>query len=366
MGSETSFEYESDWVEYFNAVLRNEIRDEIDNKNAIKANIVESNQTLEEFISRNSNMEIIPKSKESFFHNIRIRKGSKEIFFYINNENPRFWTVHNIEKQKMITGIINEFTTNTFQQDKIYLSNETMELHQKTFNADSLGLTLNFEQKFTEIKDNPVFSGPIKEFDDIGYTLQLWPKHPNSINFFLEQFRYIKCPINYRSLNYVFKDIETEEVLIKEDLHSDGSFTIHRGKDIKQHLNFLESVKEKYANSMEEVEEYRFNWLNSRGELFTFSLDKKINPKNFINAINQANEFKINCFFMYKENGYLIYNCIDLHTGGKFYIQINPEEIHIFLEEDSCGNIIFRFAQNLHTFFSVTTELMINEEKLEI
>ncbi len=366
MVSENTFEYESDWVEYFNAVLKNEIRDEIDNKNSIKANIVESNQTLDEFISRNHNMEIIPSSKESFFHNIRIRKGSNEIFFYINNENPRFWTVHNIEKQKTISDIIKEFTSNTFQQDTIYLSNDTMELHQKTFNATSLGLTLNFEQKFSEIRENPVFSEPIEKFDDIGYTLTLWPKHPNSISFFLEKFREVKCPINYRSLNYVFKDFETQDVIIKEDLHSDGSFTIHRGKDIKQHLKFVKSVKKKYSDSMDEVEEYRFNWGDSKGELFTFILDKKINPKNFINAINQTKEFKIHCFFMYKENNYYIFNCVDVHTGGKFYIQINPEEIHIFLEKDSCGNIIFRFAQNLHTFFSVTTELILNEDKLEI
>lgn len=362
---EDIFEYESDWVEYFNAVLKNEIRDEIDNKNAIKAIIVESNQTLDDFIRRNKNMEIIP-SKELFFHNVKIKRGSDEILFYINNENPRFWTVHNIEKQQYISEVIKEFTTNTFQQDKIYLSNKAMELHQKNFNANSLGLTLNFEQKFTENKENPVFSDTIEKFDEIGYTLQLWPKHPNSISFFLEKFREIYCPINYRSLNYIFKDLETQEVIIKEDLHTDGSFTIHRGKEIKQHLNFVKSVKEKYSKSMDELEENRFNWGESRGELFSFSLDKKVNPKNFISVINQTKEFKINCFFMYKENNYFVYNCIDTHTGGKFYLQINPEIIHILLEQDSCGNIIFRFAQNLHTYFSVSTDLMVNDEVLEI
>ena len=365
MSSNEIFEYESDWVETFNAVLKNEIRDEIDNKNSIKANIVESNQSLNDFIKRNKNMELIP-SKEPFFHNIKIKLVNGDIFFYVNNKDPRFWVIHNIEKQKKISDIIKEFTTNTFQQDKIYLSNNTMESHQKSFNASSLGLTINFEQKFTKEMEYPVFSKKVEEFDDIAYTLQLWPKHPKSIRFFLDKFREIKCPINYRSLNYVFEDVESHEVLIKEDLHSDGSFTIHRGKEIKQHLKFVKSVKEKYSKSMIEVEENRFDWEQSRGELFTFALDKRVNPKNFIRAINQNSEFKINAFFMYKENDSFIFNCIDTHTGSKFYLQIYPEEIHINLELDSCGNIIFRFAQNLHRFFSVSTKLTINDDLLEI
>lgn len=365
MSSNEIFEYESDWVETFNAILKNEIRDELDNLNSIKANIVESNQSLDSFIKLNPSMELIP-SKEPFFHNIKIRKDRENVFFYINNENQRFWVVHNIEKQKVISDIIREFTSNTYQQDNIYLSNDTMEAHQKKFNASSLGLTLNFEQAFNEDKDNPVFCETIENFDEIAYTLQLWPKQPKSIKFFLSKFREIECPINYRSLNYIFKDDESQEVLIKEDLHSDGSFTIHRGKEIKQHLKFVKSVKEKYSKSMEEVEEKRFNWEQSRGELFTFKLNKEINPRNFIKVVNQNKEFKINAFFMYKEEQSDLFNCIDTHTGGKFYMQLNPKEIHIFLESDSCGNIIFRFSQNLHRFFSVSTLLTVDDERLEI
>ena len=99
MISNDIFEYESDWVENFNAVLKNEIRDEIDNRNAIKANIIESNQNLNDFVKRYDYLELIP-SKEDFFHNIRI-KNKKNFYFYINNKNPRFWVVHNIEKQEV-------------------------------------------------------------------------------------------------------------------------------------------------------------------------------------------------------------------------------------------------------------------------
>ena len=95
MSSNEIFEYESDWVETFNAVLKNEIRDEIDNKNSIKANIVESNQSLNDFIKRNKNMELIP-SKEPFFHNIKIKLVTGDIFFYVNNKDTSFCVITNM------------------------------------------------------------------------------------------------------------------------------------------------------------------------------------------------------------------------------------------------------------------------------
>ena len=359
------FEYKSDWVETFNSILKNEIREEIDNQNLIKANIIESNQTIEDFVKRYDYIEHIP-SKEPNFHNIHIKQSTEDYYFYIDNENPRFWVIHNIEKQVKISRLMKDLTSNSFQQDKIYLSNKAMENHQKTYDANSLGLTLNFEQKFTSDPKNPVFVNKIQDFDDIAYTLQIWPKQPNSINFFLEKFREIKCPINYQSLNYVFVDQESNDVLIKEDMHSDGSFTIHRGKEFIQHLNFVDNVKEIYSKTMIEVEAHRYDWDNMKGELFTFSLDKEVDPKNFIHAINQTKEFKINAFFMYRENKDLFFNCIDTHTGDKFYLQINPHEIHIHLEKNSCGNIIFRLSQNLQRFFSVSSKLSIDENDLEI
>ncbi|MCF2138548.1 MAG: hypothetical protein K9W44_00665 [Candidatus Lokiarchaeota archaeon] len=297
MSEQFVFEYESDWVEYFNSVLKNEIREEIGNKNSIKASIIESNQSLEEFLKKHPEIKRIP-SKESFFHNLRIKNNENDFYFYLNNQNERFWVIHNIENQKKIENIVKNLTTNTYLQDKIYLSQKTMETHKKNYSADSLGLTLNFEQKFTLNKNNPVFINGIEEFDDIAFTLQIWPKRSESINYFLDKFREIKCPINYKSLNFVFNDKDTDNILIKEDLYYDGSFTIHRGKDLHQHLKFLHDIKQQYNKSMDEIEEKRIDWDLMKGDLFTIELDKEINPKNFIQAINQTKEFKINGFYM--------------------------------------------------------------------
>lgn len=365
MPDEFVFEYESDWVEYLNSVLKNEIRDQIDNQNLIKANIIESNQTLEEFVKRNTELQYI-SSKERFFHNFKIQEGNLSYYFYVNNQNPRFWIIHNIEKKEIIQKKIEKITTNTYKQDKIYLSNKIMESHKDAFISYSQGFTLNFEQKFTNSSTSPVFNNDIELFEDIGFTLQLWPKRKKSIQFFLDKFREIKCPVNYRSLNIAFPEEGTGEVLVKEDFYYDGSFTIQRGKDIRSHLKFIDRIKTDYNTLMQQIEENRIDWEDLKGSYFDIILDKEINPINFGYMLNDIKEFKISSFFLYNEDKFSIFQCIDEHTGGKFFLQVFPQKIGVILEKESCGNIIFRLYTNLQRYFSINISLEIDGNKIKI
>jgi len=365
-----AFEYEVDWVNYFESILRNEIRQEIDNPNKIKAIIVESNQSLEDFLKRNSNIKKLA-SKEEFFHNLRINYKDKDFYFYLNNSDKRFWIIHNIERQIEVQNIIQRIFTESYLQDKIYLTHKTLEEHQNRSNAESFGFTINFEQLFSSYNDKKVFIDELGDFDDIAFTLQLWPKKKKTIKFFLEKFKKIRCPINFKSLNFVFED-ENREILIKEDLFYDGTATIHRGRNLRIHLNFIKNIRDDYREKIERIEENRTDWEMFKSNLFVFKLDKKINLVNFVEILNRriidgiSNPFKINAFHMYKRDNWHMYNCIDLHTGGQFYMQISPSELIINLNKDSCGNIILRFLTNLQRYFSVSVKLEINNEIWDI
>ncbi|MHA1266173.1 MAG: hypothetical protein ACTSRS_13150 [Candidatus Helarchaeota archaeon] len=302
---------------------------------------------------------------------MKIRHNSKTYFFYLNNRDERFWIIHNIEKQREIQSIINNLISNNYLQDKIYLSHHTLEIFQKRFDTESFGFTLNFEQLFSLYEKKQVFKEELNDFEDVAFTLQLWPKRKKSINFFIEKFKSINCPINFKSLNFVFED-EDSEVLVKEDLFYDGSTTIHRGKDIRRHLKFLNELQKDYRKKIELVEENRIDWDKLKGDSFVFEFNREIDPKNFIKILNQKtidanpNPFKINAFFMYKEEDFFMFNCIDLHTGGKFYLQVFPSKIHVNLEKDSCGNIILRLYTNLQRYFSVSVKLYVEEKEWKI
>ncbi|MHA1385378.1 MAG: hypothetical protein ACTSR3_16620 [Candidatus Helarchaeota archaeon] len=368
MEAQNIFEYTTDWVEYFDSVLKNEIRQEIDNPNKIKGSIVESNQKLDDFLKQHPEIKRVP-SKEKFFHNLIIIHNSKPYYFYLNNQNERFWTIHNIEKQREVQSIIENLTANSYLQDKIYLSHHTLEKYQDKFNAKSQGFTINFEQLFTSSDSETIFKHNISDFENIGYSLQLWPKRIQSIDLFIKKLQKIDYPINFKSLNFVFED-ESHDVLVKEDLTYDGATTIHRGKDFRQHLKFLKGIREDYSKTIASIEDYRVNWNTGKGGFFTIELYKEISPKNFINLINRAtinmqyksksNPFKINAFYMYKEKDFVMYNGIDLHTGDQFYLQVFPSKLTITLDKNSCGNIILRLFTNLQRYFSISVKLLID------
>ena len=160
--------------------------------------------------------------------------------------------------------------------------------------------------------------------------------------------------------------------MVKEDLFYDGKITIHRGKNFREHLKFVKNIREDYRKKLEKIEFNRIDMNNFKGSFFIFRLNKKINPKNFVYILNQktidniSNPFKINAFFMYKENDFYVYDCVDLHTGGDFYMQVAPSEIIMNLNENTCGNTVLRFLTNLQRYFSISVELEINDEKWEI
>ena len=374
MASQT-FEYESDWVEYFNEVLKNEIREQIDNRYLIKGSVVETNQSLDAFLKRNKKFVTNIPSREKFFHNLKIitqsRGKNREHFFYLNNSNERFWIIHNIEESKTVQDIINQLTKDNYLQDKIYLPGYTLENYQEKFDTKSMGFTLNFDQLFTLSEDNPVFEKEIDDFEDINFTLQLWPRRKKSVKFFLEKFRNINCPINYKSLNFIFED-EDNNLLVKEDLTHEGSTTIKMGRDFRRHLKFINGIREDYGEKIENIEDYRVDWSKVKGGLFTIEFNKEINPKNFMNLLNMKriggydNPFKINAFYMYQEDNYVMYNCIDLHTGGQFYLQVFPTKLNVNLSKDSCGNIILRLFTNLQRNFSISVSLYIDGKKYQV
>ncbi|MBD3353640.1 MAG: hypothetical protein GF364_19305 [Candidatus Lokiarchaeota archaeon] len=357
------FEYKTDWVEYFNKILQNINRDKINNQNKIKSNIIESNQTLKLFLRKYDNIKYI-KSKEKDFHNAIVTKNGKKNYLYIDTANERFWVIHNVSKQETMKGIIDEFR-NSYMQDSIYLTHNKMQEHQNDLDVDSLGFTLKFEQKFDEYPALPVFKN-LQPMDQIGFTMQLWPKNKKVIHQFIDKFRKIDLPINYRSLNFVFTDKESEEVLIKENLYYDGAFTVHRGRDFREHLDFVEAIKSDYSKEMKIIEDARVNWKEMSGSIYKIEFNIEINPRNFIKIINQLDEFKISVFFMYKSGSNHVCSCLDHHTGQKFYIQIRSSAIEINLDKNTCGNTIFRIFTSLQRYFLNKLTFYIDNSKYEL
>ena len=365
MSDQKIYEYQSDWFQSFQEFLEKKKINRED-KFSIKVNIIESNQTLEELGKRFKNEIEVIKSKEDFFYTIKIKnKKGFEKFLYVdtNSKKSRFWIIHNIEFKKEVKTDIEKIFQNSYKQDSIYLTKEAMEYYRSEVSSYSLGLGIKFDNKFTSKSIDSTDSD--KTFKDGGFTLRFWTKYPESTNNLIKSFNKIDFPINYNSVNCVFED-EDHEILMKEDLYSNGVITVQKGKDLKTHTDFVNKIRNDYSKKMDIVESNRIDWENFEGDLFYIKFKNEYNPKTLIENLNKNYEdFKIHAIFMYSNDNNYQFHCVDGHTGSKFYLTASKEGLQINLSKKSCGNIIFRLYSNLQQFLDPDIELYINNDKLK-
>ena len=362
MSSGKIFEYKSDWFNYFESILKHEYKEDRPNQNKIKAHIIESNyESIEEFAKHNKQV-LLKKSKERDFHNVILRSESTTpLHLYLDTEDSRFWVIHNIEPQEKVKKLISQLFWESYLQDKIYIPNQTMEKYWKEYSSDSLGMSLKFKQLFLEediALADQVLSPSLGE--DFDYTLRLWPKRFKTMDFFLEKFKEIGLPINFQSLNYVFQN-EDGEIIMKEDFCFDGRLTVIRGKELYEHIKFIKLIRQDYSNKIDIIEDFRIDWEHSKGDLFVILYNKDIDPiLIYKTLIKNIKKFRIYLFKLYKQEDYILFDCIDAHTGGRFNLQIFKNKLYIKLKKDSCGNIIFRLFSNLQKYLSPKCQLRID------
>jgi hypothetical protein len=207
-------------------------------------------------------------------------------------EDPRFWVIHSLEPQKKIQPKILDLFCNSYLQDKIYIPNQMMEYYWKNLSKDSLGMSLRFRQldgenDFTEErKDSRSLKNMEEDIDN--YSLRMWLRRSEKMEYIINSFKQIGLPINFSFLNYAFYD--NDNVLImKENFHRDGKFTIIKGSDLIKHIDFIKKVRDNYSSKINIIENYRIDWKNGKGNLIKVKFSKDINPKKLYQILRLIN-----------------------------------------------------------------------------
>ncbi len=346
--------------------MRNEIKDENFTRKYLKAYIVESNfESIEQFKANHPELVFI-KSKEESFYNI---KYDKDKYLYLDMENNRFWILHSLEQQKKIRPKIIELFCNSYLQDKIYIPNQMIEFYWRNFSKESLGVSLKFKQldeaDSNEKRLENIPSENIEEEID-NYSLRMWLRRSEKMDFILKSFKNIGFPINYNFLNYAFYN-EDNELMMKENFHKDGKFTIIKGFEFIRHMNFIKKVRDDYSTKLNIIEDYRIDWKNFKGDLIKIIFNKDINPKKLYEIINSnKSTFRMVIIPLFKEKDYYFFDCLDIHTGGRFSLQIFQRQILINLKPNSCGNVVFRLVSNLQNHITPDISIEIDNQDLNI
>ncbi len=361
------FNYKCDWVQKYSEILENNQQDKV----KIKGAIIESNQDINQFVQRlkqkyPSYSFEYKKSKEKDFHNLIIKSKSNVLYFYIDTSNPRFWVIHCNEHRYLTDPWINKMA-NVINEDFIYLSSEDL----KSFSNGNQkiqysGFHLFYDGLF-DLDDRTAFSKHSENlFEKNGISMRIWEKKQSSTSKFIEELKKIHFPINFTKFDYdIYENEESKTRLLKETLDYRGLFVIRSGNSFLDHLNFIDTIKNFYSNEMEIIESKKIDWKTCKGGLYQICWDNnEINPNMFVKMlVEQSKFFKIDAFKLFEDKEFIAYSCVDLHTGGDFYMEIEPTRVIINLGKEECGNIIFRLFTNLKKYFNANCYLEIDGER---
>jgi len=412
------YECESDWFVAFDQALRQLRTKKAWSQYAIKTNIIESNQPIEQLVAafnilyaaRGMQLKHVP-SKETLFSNlilvITTPKEPETYHFYIKTDpGQRFWVVYNNERQEAIQKYIRLVFQAQYRQDSIYLTNSMMEHARDDAGGHPGGMSLSFKQLFftpemdfdddtseddldgpDELDDideeepetaregpKEVFPKPPatesslftprNEAEKVKYTLRLWAGSNESYENIYTILKSANLPVNFKNLLCYFTE-DAQGVVLKEEFSFMGGFTVHGGQDLDRHVRFVEGVKDSYKKRLAAVEDYRMNLSGGKGDMITLNLNHEINRTGFIQRINQfSTKFRMYFTPLYEEDGFEVYRVADLHNGDHFYAQVHDDCIHLNLHANCCGNNVLRLFTNLENYFSPGVSLIVNGEDL--
>jgi hypothetical protein len=119
-----------------------------------------------------------------------------------------------------------------------------------------------------------------------------------------------------------------------------------------------------YDNLINLIEKNRLDWEKGKGNLFIINFKKTIDPFSLYQLLkNNRPFFKMLIFPLYKQENFHLFDCMDLHTAGRFKLQIFPNKLYINLKSDSRGDLILRLFSNLQSYFSPNLQLKIDNRK---
>ncbi len=246
-----------------------------------------------------------------------------------------------------------------------------MEDYRKNYSKQSLGASLNFKQLIAEKepKDQRLSTDVSEDLEGEidNYALRIWLNRSEKMDYVLKSFKQIGLPINYNYLNYAFYN-EDNELIMKENFHRDGKFTINKGIELIQHINFVHKVRDDYSSKLNLIEDYRIDWTKKKGDLIKILFTKKdIDPKKLYQSFKSyKSTFRMIIIPLFKEKDYYFFDCLDTHTGGRFSLQISKRQILVNLKPDSCGNVVFRLLSNLQKHISSEISIEIDNQDLKI
>lgn len=315
-----------------------------------KINIIESNCNVGDIVRPFSNykIDVRPMQHDKFLYTLAVfntrHTDETPIFLYLDTMYKRFWKLYNVESSEIINRFIDQFTHNFLHIDTLWMPHQMINRIEKGY--INTGFSLKFKQDVLEEE-------MLSEDDLSQFTMRLWSKGSRPSENLIRLLKSKGYPVTKTSTR--LKYLKNGELKFQDEVFYDGSITINNNADIEENIHFVNTIIDRYSESMNKVENERMGfdfskgYLKNTGSPFELEFSKEHDIRVIANRIiNPVKPFRIwGVIHDDDRDDFLRIACVDTHTGDKFDIDIMPRYARVYLPAKACGNVIFRLYTNI-------------------
>jgi hypothetical protein len=324
---------------------------------AVKTNIIEANCKVEDIPTFFSNYSVeFKQTKDRFLYVMIIRENSNRFTLYLDSFFGRFWKLYSIVESLTISRFIDHFTHNLLKVDSLWMPHQMLDEFEKDY------LNIGFSIKF---KQEVLTEEELSEDDISQLTMRLWSKGSKPSQKIVDLLQEHGYPVTKTSTRLL--NIADDEIKFLDEVYYDGKVTISKGTDIEEHIQFVDSIIDTYAETMTRIENNRMylelseGGFKSSGHPFELKFSKEQNIETLSEKIiNSTRPFRLWGMVHDQDENFLRVTGVDTHTGDKFDMDLMPDYIRVYLPKNACGNLIFRLYTNIQ--HSLDPEVTIHDQ----
>ncbi len=325
-------------------------------QNMLKSFVIESNISAEELPQQTEATE--SRKVDHALREIKFHNDDDDLIFYLDYDDQRFWTLYTLEKSKPAKKVVDGFMTGVNNGlDYVWFPEELQTEIAGMGEFRGVGVRYKADKVFPKeyIEDNFDFGDLSLQTRGKG-TKQLYDKLSSDEE--LQSFLSIASVGIRRRINGSF---------VIERIQNNGQFTTRGGDSLQLHLDLLETIRDRYAELLQRIEEnHRISYssreggtaidgspliieMNNEIEDIEQFLDGLISAKNPLRLWGAKTQLDVD---YYKVKG------VDLHNSDKYTLEITPSWLRLYLPTDACGNTALRIYSNIQRYYDSEAKMV--------
>lgn len=315
----------------------------------LKTFLIESNITPEALRER---VDIVEAREVDFnLQELVIERKGSNYNFFLDSEDSRFWILYTLEESEDAKNIVGDMVSGVQNGlDYTWMPVEQQRDIRNMGEFRDVGVSYNADDVFSEnyIEDR-------LDFGDL--SVRSSGRGTGTLFDILDSHEELSSFLSLSSVG-IRRQIGGSFVL--ERVTHKGRFTTSGGNSIQLHLDTVEEIKNRYATLLRRIEEnHRVSYESRKygtgfdGSPLVINLDNEIEEvREFIeNIVTAKNPLRLWGAKTQLDEGYWKVKGIDLHNNDKYTIEICPEWIRLYLDEEACGNTALRIYSNLQRHY---------------